>query len=101
MAKTTLQSSCSNLHVEESYATDKAKSQPMVSYPYDWPGPGGHSGGGVYLWNATSRQPELIGVFHTHNATTTLVRFMGLGLFEADAWSLGYTPLGFLLDDLP
>jgi hypothetical protein len=89
------------LHVEESYATDKAKSQPMVSYLYDWPSPGGHSGGGVYLWNATSRQPELIGVFHTHNATTSLARFMGLGLFEVDAWSLGYTPLGFLLDDLP
>ncbi len=91
------------LHVDTLPANDKARTQPMVSYPTYWPGPGGHSGGGVYLWNAKARQPELIGVFHTRveiNATTTWVGFMDLSLFEVKAWGLGYTPLAFLLDDL-
>lgn len=89
------------LHVATPDDTDKSRPRPMISYPYDWPSPRGHSGGGVYLWNATSQMPELIGVFHTYTATTQWVGVMGLGLFEVDAWSLGYTPLGFLIDDLP
>jgi len=88
------------LHVAKPGDTDRSVPRPMVSYPYDWPSPGGHSGGGVYLWNAASQMPELIGVFHTYNATTQWLGVMGLGLFEVDSWSLGYTPLGFLLDDL-
>ena len=36
-----------------------------VTYPHEWPQPGGHSGGGVFIWNEEARQLELVGVFHT------------------------------------
>ena len=36
-----------------------------VTYPHEWPRPGGHSGGGVFLWNEDAQRLELVGVFHT------------------------------------
>jgi len=33
-----------------------------MTYEADWPPPEGHSGGGVYLWNAEQARLELLGV---------------------------------------
>jgi hypothetical protein len=30
----------------------------------DWPVPVGHSGGGVFLWNADAERLELVGIFN-------------------------------------
>ncbi|MCH2160425.1 MAG: trypsin-like peptidase domain-containing protein [Phycisphaerales bacterium] len=40
------------------------QSMPGVTYAIDRAKPVGHSGGGVYLWNAAASQLELIGLFH-------------------------------------
>ncbi len=55
---------------------------PGLEYPTDWPRPGGHSGGGVYLWDEREREPKLIGVFHSKHATqvTATAQFLLLGL---------------------
>lgn len=55
---------------------------PGLEYPTDWPRPGGHSGGGVYLWDEREREPKLIGVFHSKSGTqvTATVQFRLLGL---------------------
>jgi hypothetical protein len=50
-----------------------------VTYPHDWPQPGGHSGGGVFLWNEDAQRLELVGVFHTWDqATKTTIREFSL-----------------------
>jgi hypothetical protein len=41
-----------------------------VTYPHEWPRPGGHSGGGVFLWNEDAQRLELVGVFHTWDQAT-------------------------------
>jgi len=87
-------------HIETLPASEQTPMQPMVTYPPGWPKPGGHSGGGVYLWNTETGQPELIGVFHTQNATTSWFTLFGMRLIGSDEWSLGYTPLSFVGDAL-
>jgi hypothetical protein len=36
-----------------------------IQYPPDWPAPTGHSGSGVFLWNADAERLELVGVFYS------------------------------------
>lgn len=50
-----------------------------VTYPHEWPQPGGHSGGGVFLWNEDAQRLELVGVFHTWDqATKTTIKEFSL-----------------------
>jgi len=86
-------------HVEKepSSGSDASSPQPMISYPTEWPRPGGHSGGGVYLWNARTRQPELIGVFHSRVPTRGWIAFLGMDVISRRLWNLSYAPLAPVL----
>ncbi|MEM7264254.1 MAG: trypsin-like peptidase domain-containing protein [Planctomycetota bacterium] len=84
--------------------------QPAIRYSADFPRPGGHSGGGVYLWNSGAEQLELIGIFHSWSQTTaqvtTRVEPFGLSALafhytrERDSAALYYAPLAAIAPDL-
>jgi hypothetical protein len=74
-----------------------------VTYPHEWPQPGGHSGGGVFLWNEDAQRLELVGVFHTWDQATktTISRFSLFGVSglsvqstsEEKVRSLAFSPI--------
>jgi hypothetical protein len=77
--------------------------QPAATYPPRWPQPGGHSGGGVYVWDEATGQARLVGVFHSWVPTLARVvrRYEPLGLsalgfertVEQKEWTLFYSPV--------
>ncbi|MEC7583628.1 MAG: hypothetical protein VYE77_04865 [Planctomycetota bacterium] len=74
--------------------------KPAVTYRTGWPSPGGHSGGGVYVLNADTQRPELIGVFHTYVPVRVAVSLFGITLGAKKRWYLCYAPLGEFLSAL-
>lgn len=75
-----------------------------IRYSAEWPRPGGHSGGGVYLWNVEEERPELIGVFHSWSPSAVVRTYAPLGLsslaFDVrseGAANLFYTPIAEVL----
>lgn len=69
---------------------------PAIEYTHDWPKPGGHSGGGVYLWNEAEKRLELIGVLNTWSPVWMNTKsqwdfsFLGRSLFTFDTTSKEY-----------
>lgn len=74
--------------------------QPGVTYQAGWPRPGGHSGGGVYVLNADTQRPELIGVFHSHVPVRVALSLFGMRLGSTRRWYLCYAPAGRFVEAL-
>ena len=67
----------------------------------NWPVPGGHSGGGVYLWNTDAERLELVGIFTTGVKHTKTIDFFGLPIFRYGETLVSfYSPIAPVLQAL-
>lgn len=75
---------------------------PAIKYPLGWPKPGGHSGGGVFLWNEEAKRLELAGVFHSYTTGKALLSVGGVFTIEMASLKeyqiLYYAPIAPVLE---
>lgn len=83
----------------------------FMDYPDERPIPKGHSGGGIYVWNADAERMELVGILSSclEYRTQTVLRPLGIdalafhlpGYFDANEKLVVFVPIARVLEALP